>query len=86
MVAEHAAGATVQAVASFGISSWLGPNDAPDALLRRADEALYVAKRTGRNRVVVWEPPASEAQGLRLLSRLPRPATLGNGTRTEAVG
>jgi diguanylate cyclase (GGDEF)-like protein len=72
--------------ASFGISSWLGPNDAPDALLRRADEALYVAKRTGRNRVVVWEPPASEAQGLRLLSRLPRPTTTRHGTRAEAVG
>ena len=59
--------------ASFGISTWLGPNDGPDVLLRRADEALYVAKRSGRDRAVPWEPPAKEAQGLQLLSRRPSP-------------
>ena len=35
--------------ASIGVSTWQGPDDTPDALLRRADEALYVAKRSGRN-------------------------------------
>jgi diguanylate cyclase (GGDEF)-like protein len=72
--------------ASFGISTWLGPNDGPDALLRRADEALYVAKRSGRNRAALWEPPAKEAQGLQLLSRLPRPTTARHAARAEVVG
>jgi diguanylate cyclase (GGDEF)-like protein len=32
----------------------------PDALVRRADAALFVAKTMGRNRVVLDEPPAQE--------------------------
>jgi diguanylate cyclase (GGDEF)-like protein len=42
--------------ASFGASVWGGPEDTLDALLRRADGALYAAKRAGRNRCVAWEP------------------------------
>ena len=34
---------------SVGWAAWEG--EAPDELLRRADEALYEAKRTGRDRV-----------------------------------
>jgi len=64
--------------ASLGVSSWLGPTDRPDALLRRADEALYVAKRAGRNQAALWEPPASEAQaGLQWLGRRPRRVVTG---------
>jgi diguanylate cyclase (GGDEF)-like protein len=33
-------------------------NDEPESLLRRADEALYVAKRRGRNQAVLSKPPA----------------------------
>jgi len=44
-----AAGITV--TVSVGVSSLLSPNDTPQALLKRADEALYRAKREGRNRV-----------------------------------
>ena len=44
---------TVHFTVSIGIAS-LRPNDAGlDAVLRRADEALYLAKNGGRNKVVV---------------------------------
>ncbi len=37
---------------SIGVAATLGPDDKPEALLKRADEAVYEAKATGRNRVV----------------------------------
>jgi len=37
---------------SIGIASMQGPDDTPEAVLKRADQALYRAKRDGRNRVV----------------------------------
>ena len=37
---------------SIGIASSNGAPDTPDGLLRRADQALYRAKREGRNRVI----------------------------------
>jgi diguanylate cyclase (GGDEF)-like protein len=59
--------------ASLGVSTWLGIDDRPDELLRRADVALYTAKRAGRDRCAIWEPAPSEAQaGLQSLSRRPR--------------
>jgi two-component system cell cycle response regulator len=42
----------INVTASIGIASSIGGKDNPDSLLRRADQALYRAKREGRNRVI----------------------------------
>ena len=43
----------VRMTASSGVASFPGlDSDTPEALLKRADEALYVAKESGRNRVI----------------------------------
>jgi two-component system cell cycle response regulator len=45
-------GSSIRITASFGVSRFPeGPNDSMDSLIRRADEAMYRAKREGRNRV-----------------------------------
>jgi two-component system cell cycle response regulator len=41
----------IEVTVSVGISSLSSVDDTPEALLKRADEALYEAKRAGRNRV-----------------------------------
>ncbi len=53
--------------ASFGVSEHCS-GERPTALLKRADQALYAAKRAGRNRTVSWSPTtgavyASESAG-----------------------
>ena len=45
-------GGLVPVTVSIGITEWQGPADNPDALIKRADQALFSAKRAGRNRVV----------------------------------
>lgn len=51
--AEHVSpdGKTFRVTASIGVASFGSDADTDKALLRRADEALYAAKRAGRNRV-----------------------------------
>jgi diguanylate cyclase (GGDEF)-like protein len=52
----HEAGSKSQPVAwsvSIGISAWLGEDDSLDALLTRADQALYKSKALGRNQTQV---------------------------------
>ncbi|MCF7987962.1 MAG: GGDEF domain-containing protein [Methylovulum sp.] len=41
----------VKVGASIGITVFPEDNEAPDTLLRHADQAMYQAKRAGRNRV-----------------------------------
>jgi two-component system cell cycle response regulator len=48
----HAApGCQLRVTVSLGIASLAGVDDAPEDILKRADQALYRAKREGRNRV-----------------------------------
>jgi two-component system, cell cycle response regulator len=42
----------VEATVSIGVATLEQPGDMPDSLLKRADHALYAAKREGRNRVI----------------------------------
>jgi diguanylate cyclase (GGDEF)-like protein len=41
----------IQVTASFGISSYVTENDTLESVLNKADDALYIAKRRGRNQV-----------------------------------
>jgi two-component system cell cycle response regulator len=43
---------SIRVTASVGIGTLEGPNDTPETMFKRADNALYMAKRNGRNRVV----------------------------------
>ncbi|MBR1694621.1 MAG: GGDEF domain-containing protein, partial [Selenomonas sp.] len=41
----------IHITSSIGVASWHGAEDTAAKLLKRVDEALYMAKRSGRNRV-----------------------------------
>ena len=43
---------TLRVTASVGVATIESPSDTPSLILKRADQALYCAKRDGRNRVV----------------------------------
>ena len=72
-------GVRVTTGVSIGVSFF--PDDAPDAdtLVRHADEAMYTAKRQGRNTCRIYEvsPEYAREHGMALRSRLRH--ALGNG-------
>ena len=43
-----------QVTASIGLAELQGETDSLDTMLSRSDEALYLAKEGGRDRVAVW--------------------------------
>jgi len=51
---------TCQVGASIGISSYPEGGDNPEVLLKQADTAMYLAKKGGKNRAVVFDRSASE--------------------------
>ncbi|MHB8765825.1 MAG: sensor domain-containing diguanylate cyclase [Deferrisomatales bacterium] len=48
-------GKTIPVRASLGVSTLEGEKDTPEALVARADQALYAAKQGGRNRVTAFD-------------------------------
>ncbi|MBK7461932.1 MAG: EAL domain-containing protein [Betaproteobacteria bacterium] len=55
------AGEAVCVSASVGITIFPGDGVEPELLLRHADQAMYIAKQTGRNRYFLFDPMKDEA-------------------------
>jgi PleD family two-component response regulator len=52
----------LQVTASFGLAESSSASDS-NALIKQADHALYIAKQTGRNKVVCWSGEEDSASG-----------------------
>jgi diguanylate cyclase (GGDEF)-like protein len=68
---EHRAKGVPHFTASFGVATY-APGDDVESLFTKADHALYQAKSSGRDRVVVYQPggPASASAADKLRSRI----------------
>ncbi|TWI65381.1 PAS domain S-box-containing protein/diguanylate cyclase (GGDEF)-like protein [Pseudoduganella lurida] len=54
-------GTEIRFTFSAGVASWDAQVAGVDALLHRADRAMYAAKAAGRNRIVRWSPDLEDA-------------------------
>jgi diguanylate cyclase (GGDEF)-like protein len=61
----RAPSAIVSVTCSIGVSTFPECGGTWDALFKAADEALYVSKRSGRNRCTAWRAPRKTAAGAR---------------------
>jgi diguanylate cyclase (GGDEF)-like protein len=59
---------------SFGAATWSHRLDSPAEVMRRADQALYSAKRAGRDRLVLWESECGTSRSVPPALRERRPA------------
>jgi diguanylate cyclase (GGDEF)-like protein len=62
IVIQHAGQLISGITASFGVAQWPGHGDGEYNLLQAADRALYAAKKSGRNKVMVAEAVSFELE------------------------
>lgn len=60
----QAEGAVLQLTVSIGVAARLPRESQPQAIVERADKALYAAKRSGRNQVQVASAPGGEGAAM----------------------
>jgi HD-GYP domain-containing protein (c-di-GMP phosphodiesterase class II) len=77
----------VSVTISIGICHIAEANGSLDILLSQADQAMYWAKASGRNRVAVWNTEISQSTALDLLQRgiKIKPSHKKNGGRNEQL-
>ena len=63
MTVELQGGATVSITISIGLACWTPDLSCPQPIIRWADEALYHAKASGRNRVSVYSRAEGDSAG-----------------------
>ena len=55
----------ISVTCSIGVSTFPACGADWDTLFKAADEALYVSKRSGRDRCTAWRPQRKQAAGSR---------------------
>jgi two-component system cell cycle response regulator len=55
---------TLQVTISIGVAALDGEMLGPDAMIKAADQAVYAAKQSGRNRTCIYRPKSQPALGL----------------------
>jgi diguanylate cyclase (GGDEF)-like protein/PAS domain S-box-containing protein len=75
-IADHVNSKIARAVTmSFGVTAYAKP-DRPNDVLKRADQALYISKQAGRNKVTSLPLPADAAMSHRQTAIFPAPANV----------